>query len=73
MLSHNLANNLHETQVRVLRHVELLGHVDDLLHPRCLHLPDGRSPREVSPVPGSVLLRLERPSSLLEAAGALTD
>lgn len=60
-------------QVRVLRHMELSGHLDDPLHRRRLHLPDDRSPRRLVPIQSPVLLCTERPSPLLEAAGALAD
>lgn len=53
--------------------MEFPGHDDDLLHCRRLHLPDGRSQQRISAIPCPIFLRPERPSSLLEAAGALTD
>lgn len=61
-------------QVRVLRYVELPGHVDDLLHLGRLHLPDDSiERRKFQPLLRPVLLCAERPSPLLEAAGAVAD
>lgn len=61
------------TQVRVLRYVELPRHIDDLLHPRRLHLSDDSSRRRLLPVSCPVLLCPERPASLLKAASTVAD
>lgn len=53
--------------------MELPGHVDDQRNSRRLRLPDGGPRRRLLPLPRPVLLCSERPSALLEDAGAVAD